>query len=653
MIVFFRMRKWKRVLIFCLALIYCNRELKAGSADSLMLATIQKAGEALHRRGELDSAITVFQKGLNLSGDTVNERFKCVFLIKLGYMNREKGIYNVSSQFLYEALKIADKKGFERLKADCYNGIAILASIQKEAGKAMEYYKLSLAINQKMKNTSGQASAYNNMGVLYMDYGRNAAALRYFLKALTINTKTNDEYNVAINNENIGLAYSGMGNNTLALIYYGRALRTWYKFSDNLSVAINLGYMGNAFIRQKKEGIAIDTLRKAYDYAVRANSQNSRKDIAVYLAEAYELKGDYKNALHFTKLIRVLNDSILNDEKIKEITKIQMNYGFSKLKAQDSLRYQMDMKLREGQLKTEKNYKYIVSAVLLLILILLVFVYKNYNQKLKANIIITQQKNLVEQKQSEILDSITYANRIQEAILSNREIIDREFPDNFILFRPKDIVSGDFYWSTEQSDKFYLAVCDSTGHGVPGAFMSLLNMSFLSEAINEKNYDEPDKVFNHVRRRLETTIGKNGSQDGMDGILLCFDRSSKQITYAAANNAPVLVSGGKLVEQPKDKIPVGRMEKNERFHLYTLHWQPGDMLYLYTDGYADQFGGLSEQERLKGGKKFKYKRLNQLLLEISSKPLYSQKRIIEQHLEDWSGSLEQVDDICVIGIALT
>lgn len=650
----FKPRRCKRSFALLAILIYFGTGILAQKrVDSLLLQTLLKTGEATYRRGALDSAIQIFQKGLTLSGDSLNEKFRCVFLIKLGTMNREKGIYNVASQFLYEALKIADVRRLEKLKGDCYNGIAIIASIQKESDKALEYYKLSLAISQKLNSPSGQASAYNNMGILYMDHGLNTAALRYFLKALNINSRLDDVYSVAINNENIGLAYSGMGNNPLALIYYDRALRTWYSFSDNLSVAINLGYIGNALIRQKKEGIAIDTLQKAYLYATKANSQNTRKDIARYLAEAYELKKDYKHALYFTKIIGGLNDSILNDEKIKEITKIQLNYSFNKLKTQDSVRYQMDVKMREEQLKTEKNYKYIVSVVLLAILGLLVFVYKNYTQKRKANVLITEQKNLLEQKQHEILDSITYANQIQEAILSNREILDREFPDNFILFKPKDIVSGDFYWSTEQNNRFYLAVCDSTGHGVPGAFMSLLNMSFLSEAINEKGLYSPDEVFSYVRGRLEATIGKSGSQDGMDGILLCFDRNTKQISYAAANNAPVLISGGQWREQLKDKIPVGKMEKNENFHLYTLNWQPGDMLYLYTDGYADQFGGDTESDRLNGGKKFKYKRLNQLLQEINSLPLYSQMGALNKQFENWRGDLEQIDDICIIGIQLT
>lgn len=649
----FKPRRCKRSFALLVILIYFGTGILAQKrVDSLLLQTLLKTGEATYRRGALDSAIQIFQKGLTLSGDSLNEKFRCVFLIKLGTMNREKGIYNVASQFLYEALKIADAHRLEKLKGDCYNSIAIIASIQKESDKALEYYKLSLAISQKLNSPSGQASAYNNMGILYMDHGLNTAALRYFLKALNINSKLGDAYSVAINNENIGLAYSGMGNHPLALIYYDRALRTWYSFSDNLSVAINLGYIGNALIRQKKEGIAIDTLQKAYLYATKANSQNTRKDIARYLAEAYELKKDYKHALYFTKIIGGLNDSILNDEKIKEITKIQLNYSFNKLKAQDSVRYQMDVKMREEQLKTEKNYKYIVSAVLLAILGLLVFVYKNYSQKRKANVLITEQKNLLEQKQHEILDSITYANQIQEAILSNREILDREFPDNFILFKPKDIVSGDFYWSTEQNNRFYLAVCDSTGHGVPGAFMSLLNMSFLSEAINEKGLYSPDEVFSYVRGRLEATIGKSGSQDGMDGILLCFDRNTKQISYAAANNAPVLISGGQWREQLKDKIPVGKMEKNENFHLYTLNWQPGDMLYLYTDGYADQFGGDTEKERINGGKKFKYKRLNHLLQEISGLPLYRQIGALNKQLENWRGDLEQIDDICIIGIQL-
>ena len=213
------------------------------------------------------------------------------------------------------------------------------------------------------------------------------------------------------------------------------------------------------------------------------------------------------------------------------------------------------------------------------------------------------------------------------------------------MFKPKDIVSGDFYWATQKNGFFYLAVCDSTGHGVPGAFMSLLNISFLNEAINEKNILAPNEVLNHVRKRLLENMGEG--RDGMDAAIIKIPLSGDtlKIEYAAANNSPVLISNGEVVELAKDKMPVGKGEVADDFKLHKIDLKKGDVLYLYTDGFADQFGGPK-------GKKFKYKQLNQLLLEHCNEPMEKQKETLDATIEKWKGDLEQVDDVCVIGIKM-
>jgi len=270
-------------------------------------------------------------------------------------------------------------------------------------------------------------------------------------------------------------------------------------------------------------------------------------------------------------------------------------------------------------------------------------VFKNYKEKTKANDIITEQKNLVEQKQKEILDSMIYARRIQTALLANKEYIDQNLEDHFILMKPKDIVSGDFYWSVKKDDCFYLAACDSTGHGVPGAFMSLLNMGFLNEALIEKQITQPNEIFNYVRKRLINSIGDDGQQDGFDGILLCIDLKTKQITYSASNKSPIIVSKSGIIILNADKMPVGKGIRENPFNLYQLNLNHDDTLYLYTDGYADQFGGPK-------GKKFMYKQLNQLLVNISNKPMDEQRELLNNRFTEWKGDLEQVDDVLVIGI---
>ena len=262
---------------------------------------------------------------------------------------------------------------------------------------------------------------------------------------------------------------------------------------------------------------------------------------------------------------------------------------------------------------------------------------------------IEHQKEIIEEKQKEIVDSINYAKRIQYSLLAHDDLLSANLDDYFVFFHPKDIVSGDFYWATSTGEapnkKFYIAACDSTGHGVPGAFMSLLNIGYLTEAIKEKGIEKPNEVLNFVRQRLIDNISKEGQKDGFDGILLCIDQQTKRLSYAAANNAPVIVRKDAYEELEADRMPVGMGERKEDFKLYEINYEKGDVLYLYTDGYADQFGGPK-------GKKYKYRPLNEMLQNIASKDTSEQRILLLNEFESWRGSQEQVDDVCIIGIRL-
>lgn len=261
-------------------------------------------------------------------------------------------------------------------------------------------------------------------------------------------------------------------------------------------------------------------------------------------------------------------------------------------------------------------------------------------------------KKFIEEKNTQILEknreitaSINYAKRIQYALLAHEELLKNNLNEHFVLFKPKDIVSGDFYWATKKENRFYLAVCDCTGHGVPGAFMSLLNISFLNEAINEKNIEPPNEICNHVRKRLIENISQDGAQDGMDGILVCFDSDKRSLTYAASHNAPVLIRNGTILELSADKMPIGKGEIEKSFSIQTLNLEKGDVFYLFTDGYPDQFGGPK-------GKKFKYKQLQEKLIAIHNQPLAEQKNILNETIENWKGISEQTDDILMLGIKI-
>lgn len=263
---------------------------------------------------------------------------------------------------------------------------------------------------------------------------------------------------------------------------------------------------------------------------------------------------------------------------------------------------------------------------------------------------ITIQKHMVEEKQKEIIDSINYAQRIQQALLAGDKLLQKNLGDHFVLFKPKDIVAGDFYWGTSTSTGFMLITADCTGHGVPGAFMSLLNISKLSETINEKQITRPDLVLNNVRSEIIRSLNPNptdNSQDGMDCILCKFDFANRTLEYAAANNSFYIVRNNTLISCKADKMPVGKSHDDPKpFSLHTVQLQPGDTIYTLTDGYPDQFGGPK-------GKKFKYRQLEEMFVKIASLPTSKQKEMLANALNEWRGNLEQVDDICIIGIRIS
>lgn len=317
-----------------------------------------------------------------------------------------------------------------------------------------------------------------------------------------------------------------------------------------------------------------------------------------------------------------------------------------------------------------------------LVLLLLGVSIRAFLNKKKSNDIITRQKSevekqkqladerreIVEEKQKEILDSITYARRIQQAMLTSESYFKEHFKaEYFIFYQPKDIVSGDFYWSVAQHNKFYIATADCTGHGVPGAFMSLLNISFLNENINERGISNPANVLTEQRKKIIKALNPTGtenSKDGMDCVLCAFDLQNNILEFAAANNpvwivrklaadtpdssvtSRASVTDAELIEFKPDKMPVGKGEDNARdFTHQSVQLQKGDLVYTFTDGFADQFGGPK-------GKKFMYRQLKQLLLDHCHLPLAQQRELIANTINAWKGSNEQVDDMLLIGVRI-
>jgi serine phosphatase RsbU (regulator of sigma subunit) len=297
------------------------------------------------------------------------------------------------------------------------------------------------------------------------------------------------------------------------------------------------------------------------------------------------------------------------------------------------------------------SYSILVVGFILLFVFLqtrtLVKTRKLLREKEQAINLIEIQKGELELKDKDITDSLIYAQRIQEALLPSEDYFRKHFEDSFILFKPKTIVSGDFYWIGEKNEKIFVVAADCTGHGVPGALMSMIGLEIVEKAINEENIEVPSHILAVMNKGLEKTFSREKNigtiiRDGMDIGLCVIDRKRKKVEYAGAFLPLYLIREGSLVEIPADKIIIGMNPEGKPYIDHEIDLLENDIFYLFSDGYVDQFGG-SEN------KKFMYRRFRYLLLTIHNFPINDQKSILEDNIKTWMGINEQVDDMLVIG----
>ncbi len=543
-----------------------------------------------------------------------------------------------------DAALAAQKHNKSYLLSRSYYSKARLYIRQEKFPEAIEYFKKGLVIVEQLGKKKETAQFLSQIGYGFANVNQLDSAIYFQTKALYIRESLNDSIGMASSYSNIGYVYYLKGELNKTKDYYYKAAD--YRKSSPDKYMLASSFIDCASVEQELGNPikCIELMRKALD--IIKVSKNFLLESKCYqsIAYSYEEMNKIDSAYKYHKLFKTSNDSVFNEENIKAISDLENKYLLSSKQNEIDLLSEKN-KNNELQVAKEKMIKWFFVIGLLLLGIILIMVYKQLKTKKEAFNKITEQKIIIEEKQKEMIDSINYAKLIQNTLLASKSTLETNLKDYFILFKPKDIVSGDFYWATKKDDCFYLACCDSTGHGVPGAFMSLLNIGFITEAIKEKNILEPGNIFNYVRQRLIETIGNEGQKDGFDGILIKINATTKQLSYVAANNNPILISDGILTHLPHDKMPVGKGEKEALFTTHQITYKQGDSIYLYTDGYPDQFGGPK-------GKKLKYKQLESLLLENSNLNTSSQKEKLNVHFENWKGNLEQVDDVCIIGIKL-
>lgn len=356
------------------------------------------------------------------------------------------------------------------------------------------------------------------------------------------------------------------------------------------------------------------------------------------------------------KEIENLNQQrIINELQIKnKENEILRKNKETENKQKQILGLEHEKELSNENLKQQKFIRNLVIAGSGFLALFLVFVFVSLSKTKKVNKLIVlqqletkKQKHLVEEKQKEIVDSISYAKRLQEAILPPQEFVNKHLAQNFIYYKPKDIVAGDFYWAEKVHDLFFIAAADSTGHGVPGAMVSVVCSNALNRAIKEFKLTETGKILDKTRDLVIETFEKSASEvkDGMDISLLCIDSKNKNIFWSGANNPLWYIQDSELKEIKADKQPIGKTDHSKPFTTHQIEYKENNTFYLFTDGFADQFGGPN-------GKKYKYKPFSDLLLKSNNLSQTQQADIINKSFTDWKGALEQVDDVCVIGIKI-
>ncbi len=690
----------KRVLffifLFILSLLTFSQQSKIDSLLNILTKDKEDTNKVIHLNklswkyigiGSYDSALLYANHALTLVNSlpkSLGRSWASSSNNAIGVAYFQEGNFPRSLDHYLKALKIDENLQDKNEMANVLVNIGILYKDQGDYSKALDYYFRALKIDNELleqalltrnvdeirKAKKGIAADLSNIGLAYYEQKNFSKALDYYFKSLKIDEESGNKNGMAIRLGNIGLVYDAKKDYTKALDYYSKALKLREELGDKSLIAITLSNIGSLYTVQSKYSDAYNYLYHALALDVSNGEQYGVKDDYEQLSKLYEkstallpdtVGGKILNreemrlrSMYYYKRSIAIRDTIFSEENKKQLVRKEMNYEFDKKEAAQKAEQEKKDTIAAQEKRGQKIITYSISGGLFLVLLLALFIFRGYRQKQKANkelaeknFVIEEQKKLVEEKNKDITDSITYAKRIQDAILIPESEIKKQFSDAFVLFKPKDIVSGDIYWFAESKYNKVLVVADCTGHGVPGGFMSMLSFAMLQETLLLEEVKTTAQALTYLDHKITETLNRNNRsyRDGMDMTLCAFSKSSNTLQFSCANRPLILIRNGELKEFSPAKFTIGGAIDNvsKNFKNQEIQIEQGDMIYLFTDGYVDQFGGLK-------GKKFKHKQLNEKLLAISNQPLTKQKEILEQTFNDWKGTLEQVDDVCIIGI---
>lgn len=618
-------------------------------------------GEEIHR-SKPDSAIILFESALHICErnlenesdpgkrqffqDLMNSMYN-----NLGYMYERQGLIELALECNDKAIRAYERNGDTLNLANSLNNVGYIYFKQEEYALALEYYERSELLKDAIGDLKGLAQTLNNIGLLYKRDKQYNKAFSYYERSLNIRRSIPDSLGIANSLANIGSLYKEMRDYTKAIDYYMECITIQMILDDRQGMAGSKANIGTIYFEQGDLQTALVFGERSLEYGQELGYPENIKKSAHLLYEVHQAQGDHEKALEYYQLFIIMRDSVLNTETQAATIRQQVQYEYEKEKLEEEKEREKQQAIDEEHRKTLQVITYSVSGGLGLVLLFSIFLINRVRVINRQKGVIEEQKHEVEEKNAEITDSLNYASTIQKAILTSHEYLDEMFKEHFVLYQPQSIVSGDFYWAFRSGHKMVWAAVDCTGHGVPGAFMSMIGTTLLNEIVVEKGITQPSQILDLLRqgviKALEKSSGKTERQDGMDMALCVLDSDTNELIFSGANNPLWIINkAGEVIEIKGDKMPVGLSDSSESFSQHAVKVDDGSMIYIFSDGYADQFGGPH-------GKKFKYKTFKELLGRIRDLPAAAQQAELFRVFEEWKGDVEQTDDVCVFGVRVT
>ena len=614
----------------------------------------------IHRRANYDSSATLSKMALILAQDLNDSSLLSDSYLNLGNSSYSLGNLSEALEFYLKGLAIQEKIAWQGNLIGFLNNIAGIFADQQNDLKALEYYRKSMIVAEKTKDYKRQGTVYHNLGSIYMSLNMYDSAKYAFEKSLAVATEQKDAYVLNLYLGDMAEFHFIQKHYQEAYDFAVRAVKGSEQFfkdqlpDDLMMVAIIL-------IKQGKNDEAEIYLNRALRVAKEIESMPILKDAYENLAILYEKKGDYRSTYGYYELFSNIKDTLLNEKNSRRITEMSSKYATQKKQDEISLLrknediQRLELQKKNNELTRQQTFSISIFIGFLLLLAVAALLFSRYRLKKKANEslekayhIIEEKNKIIERSNHLITDSITYAKHIQDAILPSGDDLDRLFPGNhFVFYQPAHIVSGDFYWCSRQNGKVIIAIADCTGHGVSGAFMSLIGNTLLNEIVNERKITNTKEIAKLLDAKVIQTLNQyegSGKYDGMDISICCIDIADKSITFTGAHHV-MYAYNGNLHKIKCDPYSIGgaQQQNAKLFTSQVFDYEEGLCLYFLTDGYCDQSGGPLN-------KRFSFSRFEKLLMQMQDMDMAGQKEKIQQTFEEWKGDIKQRDDVLVIGI---